>query len=280
MNINLEKKKAILTGGDQGIGRGILNRLLSEGYRVAASYYGDAAYAKTHGTEDCIFIPADLAKPDGAHGFFTKAIDALGGLDLLINNAGQSIPEPIYALKEESMDYILNLDYRTYMILMRDASKYMIDHGIRGNIINISSTRGERAYPNAGIYESIKAGLNQAIECFALDLAPFGIRINNVAPGAIRVRTKEELYAIDEPVPMDYYWKEEYRDKSHPVTTDMWDELGPCIPLGRSGEPEDIANCVMFLASQQASYITGMTIKVDGGLVLAGMPEDGKAKWI
>lgn len=272
-------KKAILTGGDQGIGRGILNRLLAEGYMVATSYYGDEKYAMSHQTDTCKYIFADFSKPDGANAFFDEAIEFLGGLDVMINDAGQSIPEPVYALKEESIDYILNLDYRTYMLLMRNASRYMIDHKIKGNIINISSTRGERAYPNAGIYESIKAGLNQAIECFALDLAPFGIRINNVAPGAIRIRSKEELYDINDPQPMDYYWKDEYKDKSKPVETDMWDELGPCIPLGRSGLPDDIANAVMFLISDQASYITGDTIKVDGGLVLAGMPEDGKAKW-
>lgn len=279
MNQNQSKKKAILTGGDQGIGRGILNRLLQEGYQVAASYYADEAYALSHTSEGCTFIQADFGVPEGAHAFFEKAMEALGGLDVMICNAGQSIPEPVYALKEESIDYILNLDYRTYMILMRDASRYMIDHQIKGNLINISSSRGERAYPNAGIYESVKAGLNQAIECFALDLAPYGIRINNVAPGAIRVRSKEELQAIKDPVPMDYYWKEAYRDKSKPITTDMWDELGTCIPLERSGLPEDIANAVMFLISDQASYITGVTLRVDGGLILAGMPEDGKAKW-
>ena len=79
--------------------------------------------------------------------------------------------------------------------------------------------------------------------------------------------------------PTDYYWKPEYKDKTKPVISDMWDELGPCIPLRRSGLPEDIAKTINFLISDDADYITGVTIRVDGGLILAGMPEDGKSKW-
>lgn len=276
-------KKVIITGGEQGIGKGIVKALASEGMDVAFSYYADSTatrkleeeFADKGVTVQGIY--ADLSKPEGAHQFFESAIEAIGGVDVLINNAGQSIPEALYDLKEESIDYILNLDLRTYLILMRDAAKYMKDHGVKGSIINISSSRGERAYPRAGVYELVKGGLNQAIQCFALDMAPFGIRVNNVAPGAIRIRTKEELEEIKDPQPMDYYWRESYASEG--VKTDMWDELGPCIPLGRSGLPEDIANAVMYLISDKASYITGITLRVDGGLILPGMPEDGKTSW-
>ena len=89
----------------------------------------------------------------------------------------------------------------------------MIDHGIRGNIINISSSRGERAYPNAGLYCSIKAGLNHAAEAFALDVCDYGIRINNVAPGAVRIRSKEELYAMKKKNDTDYFWDERFLEK-------------------------------------------------------------------
>ena len=139
--------------------------------------------------------------------------------------------------------------------MMNYAGAYMKEHGIQGNIINVTSSRGERAYPEDGLYGALKAGLNRAIQSFALDVAEYGIRVNNVAPGAIRVRTRQERIA----------------DGNNP---DFWDELGTRIPLKRCGLPEDVANAVSFLASDKASYITGITIRVDGGLILPGPPED------
>ena len=163
---------------------------------------------------------------------------------------------------------------RSNVIMMRNATRYMIRHKTAGSIVNITSSRGERAYPECGIYCGLKAGLNHAIKAFALDVSAYGIRINNVAPGATRVRTKEELAKRDESDQKDYFWREEFgSDGSAPIGPDFWDELGEAIPLGRAGTPEDIANAVCFLASDKASYITGMTIRVDGGLILPGMPE-------
>ena len=153
----------------------------------------------------------------------------------------------------------------------------MKDHKIKGCIINITSSRGERSYPNCGLYCSMKAGLNRAIEAFALDVAPFGIRINNVAPGAVRIRTKEELAAMKYGGDTDYFWSKEFLDASKPIASDFWDELGKKIPLGRAALPEDIANAVIFLSSDKASYITGITLRVDGGLILPGMPEGSAA---
>ena len=281
-----KKKKMIITGGELGIGRGIVHYFAEKGYDIVFSYHSKpeeaekltAMYNSRYNSK-VQGIYTDFSEPEGAHDFFCKAIELLDGVDVLVNNAGQSIPQPLYALDEDSIDYIMRLDFRTYLILMRDVAKYMKENNIHGNIINISSSRGERAYPNAGVYEWIKGGLNQAIQCFALDMAPYGIRVNNVAPGAIRIRSKEELFNMNNPLPTDYYWKPEYKDKTKPVISDMWDELGPCIPLRRSGLPEDIAKTINFLISDDADYITGVTIRVDGGLILAGMPEDGKSKW-
>ena len=127
---------------------------------------------------------------------------------------------------------------------------------------------------NAGLYCGIKAGLNKMTEAFALDLSGYGIRVNNVAPGAVRVRGKQELLDIREGKPTDYFWKEEYIESPQAVEVDFWDALGPKIPLGRSGLPSDIGNAVVFLCSDKAEYITGITLRVDGGLILPGMPED------
>lgn len=273
-------KKAIVTGGSRGIGKGIVLGLAAEGYDIAFSYASrqEAAQSvvRTVGERygrQCFCFQASLEQKNTAHTFFETAVAALGGLDLLVNNAGLTICEGLQNITEENLDHLLNLDFRTFIILMRDASRYMIDHGIRGTLINITSSRGERAYPESGIYCGLKAGLNHAIEAFALDVSAYGIRVNNVAPGATRIRTREELAAMTSGSAADYYWKEEYADKTKAIVSDFWDELGGAIPLGRAGTPEDIANAVVFLASGKASYITGVTLRVDGGLILPGMPE-------
>lgn len=118
----------------------------------------------------------------------------LNGLDLLVNNAGVNIPRAIQDITEDNFDYLVGLDFRAYVMLMHYASRYMIDNHIQGNIINITSSRGERAYANAGLYCGIKAGLNKMTEAFALDLSAYGIRVNNVAPGAVRVRERTSCW--------------------------------------------------------------------------------------
>ena len=278
------RKKAIVTGASIGMGRGIALVLAEEGYDIAFSYYGHdgqtmkdvektVGMLKEKGAE-CWYHDANLAKKGEPKEFFDKAVSDLGGLDLLVNNAGVNMPLPLQELTEENIDYLFALDQKAYVLLMHYAACYMIDHGTKGCIVNVSSSRGDRAYPNAGIYCGIKAGLNRMIEAFALDVAEYGIRINNVAPGATRVRTKEELLAIKEGGPTDYFWDPDYKEHPEKVECDFWDALGPKIPLGRAGETEDIGNAVAFLASDRASYITGITLRVDGGLVLPGMPED------
>ena len=281
---NSGRKKAIVTGASIGMGRGIACVLAEEGYDIAFSYYGDDEQAMKNVEKTMDMLKergakgfahkADLAGKGAPKAFFDRAVSDLGGLDLLVNSAGVNMPLPLQNLTEENIDYLFALDQKAYVLLMHYAARYMIDNGIRGNIVNVSSSRGDRAYPNAGIYCGIKAGLNRMIEAFALDVAEYGIRINNVSPGATRVRTKEELLAIKEGGPTDYFWDPDYIDHPEKVETDFWDALGPKIPLGRAGEAEDIGRAVAFLASDKASYITGITLRVDGGLVLPGMPED------
>ena len=280
----MRRKKALVTGGEIGMGRGIALELAREGYDIAFSYYpefqnDEDAVKNTQRLLEAAgashwSYPVDLSQPKAAAELFQKAVDDMQGIDLLVNNAGVNIPKPVQDLTEENVDYLISLDFRSYIMLMHYCARYMMDHGIRGIIVNITSSRGERAYPNAGIYCGIKAGLNHMVEAFALDLAPYGIRINNVAPGATRVRTKQELLDMKYSVDTDYFWKKEYLDDPDAVKEDFWDSLGAKIPLQRAGNPEDIGRAVAFLASEKASYITGVTLRVDGGLILPGMPED------
>ena len=276
------RKKLFITGAERGIGFGIAKLMAKDGYDIAFSYYPGEHFADEYvgkakkefgelGAEVFVF-PADYTNKENARKVFEEAVDKLKGLDLLVNIAGINKPKAIQDLDEENMDYVLNLDFRTYIMMMHYATRYMIDHSIKGNIINITSSRGERVYPNCGLYCGIKAGINRATEAFALDVAKYGIRINNVAPGAVRIRSKEELLKIKDGFDTDYFWNEEYKNAKE-IKEDFWDQLGEKIPLKRVGLPEDVANAVEFLVSDKASYITGVTLRIDGGLILPGMPE-------
>ena len=256
-------KKAIVTGASRGIGKGIAMCLAAEGYDLAISYASKKEDAEkvaeqireTYHTR-CLIYQAALQEKGAGKALFDRAVADLGGLDLLVNNAGLTIFESLQEIKEETLDLLINLDFKNYILMMREAANYMIASGTKGNIINITSSRGEQSYPEDGLYGGLKAGLNRAICSFALDVSQYGIRINNVAPGAIRIRTREELI-----------------EGGNVAMADFWDELGNRIALGRSGLPEDIGHAVAFLASDKASYITGTTLRVDGGLILPGMPE-------
>ena len=256
-------KKAIVTGASRGIGKGIAMCLAAEGYDLAISYASKKEEAEkvaeqireTYHTR-CLIYQAALQEKGAGKALFDRAVADLGGLDLLVNNDGLTIFESLQELKEETLDLLINLDFKNYILMMREAANYMIASGTKGNIINITSSRGEQSYPEDGLYGGLKAGLNRAICSFALDVSQYGIRINNVAPGAIRIRTREELI-----------------EGGNVAMADFWDELGNRIALGRSGLPEDIGHAVAFLASDKASYITGTTLRVDGGLILPGMPE-------
>jgi len=176
-------------------------------------------------------------------------------LNVLVNNAGRTRMQSILDLTPEVVDELINLDLKNSLFCMQTAAKIMIERNIRGSIVNITSSRAERAYPEDAVYGGVKAAIRRASQSAALDLAPYGIRVNCVAPGAIAIRSKEYLAKLK--------W----------IPTDFWEELGTRIPLERSGTPEDVANAVAFLADEQSDYITGETIRVDGGLILPGMPE-------
>lgn len=257
-------KKAIVTGASRGIGKGIAMCLAAEGYDLAISYASKKEEAEkvakqireTYHTR-CLIYQAALQEKGAGKALFDRAVADLGGLDLLVNNAGLTIFESLQEIKEETLDLLINLDFKNYILMMREAANYMIASGTKGNIINITSSRGEQSYPEDGLYGGLKAGLEPApFVRLQLDVSQYGIRINNVAPGAIRIRTREELI-----------------EGGNVAMADFWDELGNRIALGRSGLPEDIGQAVAFLASDRASYITGMTLRVDGGLILPGMPE-------
>lgn len=253
--MNDGQKCAFITGGSRGIGSGISQILAAEGYDIAFTY--TTALDESEVLADkirssgrrCFFYQADLQNADVPERVTTQAIADLGRLDVLVNNAGRTRLNRTTTLELELIDFLYGLNYRNPMLCSKIAARHMIDNNILGSIINIASTRGIRSYPDDAIYGGLKAALVRSTESMALDLAPHGIRVNCVAPGATQVRGSFEPEGLKV-------------------------GIGPKVPMGRLGSPADIGNAIAFLVSDKASYITGATLKVDGGLILPGMPED------
>ena len=253
MDISGRGKTALVTGASRGIGKGIALVLASEGYDLAITYSTKKEQAEEtahiieteHGRK-CIVFQASLEMSDVPAVLVTNTVKELGRLDVLVNNAGLSQFADIATMDVETLDILLNLNFRGPVLALQAAANHMIERGIKGNIVFITSSRAERAYPGDGIYGGLKAASVRAVQSFALDLARYDIRVNCVAPGATMVRAPQSAF---------------YKD------------LAPRIPLGRIGPPTDIGNAIAWLVSDKASYITGVNIRIDGGLILPGMPE-------
>ena len=249
------RKKAVITGGSRGIGRGIALVLAKAGYDVAVNYHTAREEAQSLQEElqalgaRCFYAQASLEQDGVAGPFMENAIAELGGLDLLVCNAGVTRWNSLLTVDEAFINGLYNLNYRSYLITAGVAARHFVDKNVKGNIIFIASTRGYRAYPEDCVYGSLKAALIRAVESMALEMGKYGVRVNCIAPGATAVRgdfTPEELTSL-------------------PFTKK--------IPVPRAGTPAEIGYMVEYLASDKAAYITGDTIKIDGGLILPGIPE-------
>ncbi|QMV44772.1 SDR family NAD(P)-dependent oxidoreductase [Cohnella cholangitidis] len=247
------RKTAIVTGASSGIGKGIAIVLAREGYVLSTVYRSnDEGIRDLRGIVTGSYgsrlhaVKGDLSDPCFVERYAREAIDALGKVDLLVNNAGVGYAAKLTEMKAEDILSFINVDFVAPILMMKIVGGHMLETGIKGNLINITSTRASRAYPHDSLYGGMKAALQRSSESIAIELAMNGIRVNNVAPGAT------ELERVDN----EYYEK-----------------LGQKIPLRRVGKPEDIGEAVYWLASDAASYITGVSLKVDGGLILPGMPE-------
>lgn len=261
------EKVAIVTGAGIGIGRGVAKVLAQKGYRLALTYHSseedirvvEEDITHTYGKAPLI-IQSDLTVRGEAEDVVKQTMKEMGRIDLLVNNAGIGNHALLTEMEEDNIDMAINLDYRAPMLLSKYTAREMIDHKNPGNIIFITSSRGERAYPKDSVYGGMKAALIRSAQSLALEWAPYGIRVNCVAPGATVNRLNQN--AEEEP-------------------------LGSKIPLGRIGTPSDIGEAIAWLSSDAASYITGINLRIDGGLILPGMPEDtspeagyGWGKWV
>ena len=262
-------RAALVTGGSSGIGQGIAIVLAEHGYDIAITYGKNAEGGEKTKKQiealgrRCFLYQASLERPEVPAQIVDQAHRDLGRLDVLVNNAGRDSRNSVLTATAEDIHYIMDVNFRGYCLAAGAAARHFVRDKIPGNIVFITSSRGDRAYPEDFLYGGIKAAIKRACESMALDLAPYGIRGNCVAPGATQGRDSW-------PKPKVKPGKEER--KFYPLE-DM-------IPLKRMGTPRDNGELIAFLVSDKASYITGVSIRVDGGLILPGPPEGwGPAVW-
>jgi NAD(P)-dependent dehydrogenase (short-subunit alcohol dehydrogenase family) len=242
-------KAVIVTGAAAGIGEACARAFARRGASVLLA---DVDEERNRGAADLIAIDmggapvavtANVASDSDCEAIVLRALDEFGRIDVLVNNAGIVAPGTILDLPASDWDRVLDINLRSYFLLTQIATRAMIERGIKGSVVNMSSVNAELAIANQVAYVASKGGVRQLTRAAALALAPHGVRVNAIGPGSIMT----EL-----------------------LKTVMADEAGrrkilSRTPLGRVGEPEEIANVAVFLASDMASYITGQTIYPDGG---------------
>ncbi len=242
-------KVAIVTGASRGIGRGCALRLAKDGMAVVVNYASNEAAAnavveeiKANGGE-AIAIRADVSKQNEVKEMFKTAFKTYGQIDVLVNNAGIVRDEYLLMLTNENLDACLDLNIKGYFYCAQQAALKMFRKK-SGVIINMSSVSSKMALAGQSVYSATKGAVNSMTQTMAKELAPYGIRVNAIAPGFIATDMIDAL-------PADK--KEEYLVN---------------VPLGRFGEVEEVASVVSMLASDATSYMTGQTLVLDGGLSL------------
>ena len=241
----LAGKGALVTGASGGIGGAIARALHAQGAGVALS--GTRAHAldalATELGRGSHVIPCDLGDAEATNGLVREAETALGGVDILVNNAGLTRDNLALRMKDEDWQRVLDINLTASFRLTRACLRGMMKRR-HGRVVNITSVVGVTGNPGQANYAASKAGLIGMAKSMAQEIASRGITVNNVAPGFIDTAMTSDL------------------------TDDQKERLLSTIPEGRLGTPEDVAACVVFLASDEAAYITGQTLHVNGGMAM------------
>ncbi|SER10165.1 3-oxoacyl-[acyl-carrier protein] reductase [Faunimonas pinastri] len=243
-----EGKLAVVTGGSTGIGREIVLRLAEAGWNVAIAYLGEKVEADevagrvTALGRKALAVACDVGIRSEVLSFYDEAVSTFGRApDLLVNNAGVQTWAPLLDLAEEDWDRVVRTNLKGCFLNTQRAAQLMIEHGQPGTIVNIGSACNRVPFPRLVDYTASKGGIEQFTKVAAVELGPHRIRVNCVAPGAIELeRTRREA----------------------PDYGETWARV---TPLGRVGQPGDVAGVVLFLASDAAGFVTGQTLFVDGG---------------
>lgn len=249
--MKLEGKVALVTGSSQGIGQAIAVRLAQEGAKIAINYRSHPEGAKetlskveATGSSGYI-IQADLGNISEVRRLINSSIEHFGKLDILVNNSGVEKHSSFWEVTEADYDSVINVNLKGVFFATQTLVHHLMKNKQTGKIINISSVHEELPFPHFTSYCASKGGVKMMMRNLAVELGPFGITINNVAPGAIETPINKNL--LNNPEKLSALLKN--------------------IPLDRLGQPKDVASVVAFLASSDADYITGTTLFVDGGLL-------------
>ena len=249
----LEGKVVLVTGGGTGIGRAICLAAAREGADVAIGYNASAARARALMKQiralgrRAEVLKADLSSAREARKLVRRALTAMGAIHVLVNNAAVVRRAPFLEFREKDWEETIAVNLRAAFVCAQEAARAMVEQRIRGRIVNISSIGGMHSHSNLCAYDASKAGMDMLTRSAAVELAPRGITVNSVSPGAIKVERNKDEFAGASAVRR---WKS-------------------VIPLAHWGRPEDIANAVIYLASDEAGFITGHTLVVDGGQTIA-----------
>ncbi len=249
--MRLRDKVALITGASSGIGKAIATRFAAEGSHIAVNYRPDSpADSKSAHDEAASFGPtsiavmADVSKREDVERMIAEIIEKFGRIDIVINNAGIEIKKPFLEALDDEWDKVLAVNLFGSYLVSQVAARQMVKQGPGGKLIFISSVHEDIPFPGYTAYCASKGGVRMLMRNLAMELAQYKINVNNIAPGAIATPINQSVLA--DPIAMKNADSE--------------------IPWGRFGKPEEVASVAVFLASDEAEYVTGSTYYVDGGL--------------
>lgn len=254
--------RSVVTGAARGLGEGVAARLVADGGQVALLDVDEGVHATAERIQasnpaaGAFAQRCDVSNEDDVRSAVGRVVERLGGIDLLVNNAGIGGPSaPVVDLPLEEFRRVLDVNLVGTFLMARECARVMVESGEGGCIVNIGSILGQQGAANGAAYCASKGGVALFTHSLALELAPLGIRVNTVAPGNMLT----EMHLADLRI--------EAKQRGVPLE-DVVDRIRGTVPLGRHGAGEDVAGAVVWLASPDASYVTGQTIDVNGGVLL------------